>query len=104
MGTLTPESTIVIMFEIIFHLISTIDVCLSCVSVLLQATETNCSQHTELDRAKRCFAYLQSLGVSIAIVVLDSRRGIVKWIRENCVDTKHCFEIWHKARSTQRNC
>ncbi|CAH3169104.1 unnamed protein product [Pocillopora meandrina] len=39
------------------------------------------------------------LGLLIGIFVSDRHRGIAKWIRENCVNTKHYFDIWHVARS-----
>lgn len=57
------------------------------------------SQQTELEGAKICFDYLQRLGLSIAVFVSDRHRGIAKWIRENCVNTKHFFDIWHVASS-----
>lgn len=66
---------------------------------ITQANETGGSQQTELEGAKRCFAYLQQLGLSIAIFVSDRHRGIAKWIRETSVDTIHYFNIWHVARS-----
>ena len=41
--------------------------CLFC--AITQANETGDSQQTELEGAKRCFAYLQQLGLSITIFV-----------------------------------
>ena len=64
-----------------------------------QATETGGSQQTELEGVKRCFSFLQHLSLPIGILVSDRHRGIAKWIRENCVNTKHYFDIWHVARS-----
>lgn len=66
---------------------------------LVQANETGGSQQTELEGAKRCFSYLQRVGLTIAIFVCDRHRGIAKWIRENCVNTRHYYDIWHVARS-----
>ena len=60
------------------------------------------SQQTELEGAKRCFAYLQQLGLSITIFVSDCHRGIAKWIRKTCVDAIHYFDIWHVARSLSK--
>lgn len=51
-----------------------------------------------MEGAKRCFAYLKTLGLSVGVFVSDRHRGIAKWIRENCATTKHYFDIWHKAR------
>lgn len=68
-------------------------------SSITQANETGGSQQTELEGAKRCFSYLQQLGLSIAIFVSDRHRGIAKWIRETCVNTIHYYDIWHVARS-----
>ena len=42
---------------------------------------------------------VQHLSLPIGILVSDRHRGIAKWIRENCVNTKHYFDIWHVARS-----
>lgn len=47
---------------------------------LVQANETGGSQQTELEGAKRCFSYLQRVGLTIAIFVSDRHRGIAKWI------------------------
>ena len=67
-----------------------------------QANETGGSQQTELEGAKRCFSHLQRLGLSIAVFVSDRHRGIAKWIRENCPNTNHFFDIWHVARSVTK--
>ena len=64
-----------------------------------QANETGGSQKTELEGAKRCFSFLQHLGLPIGIFGSDRHRGTSKWIRENCVNTKHYFDIWHVTRS-----
>ena len=56
----------------------------------------------ELDGAKRCFAYMKSVGVSIAVFISDRHRGIAKWIRERQFMTKHYFDIWHVARSLSK--
>ena len=53
----------------------------------------------ELEGAKRCFQFLQQLGLTIGVFVSDRHRGIAKWIREACTTTKHYFDIWHVARS-----
>lgn len=75
-------------------------VILHCTFVLFfQANETKGSYETELEGAKRCFAYLQRLGVSISIFVSDRHRGIARWIREKCKATKHYFDVWHIARA-----
>lgn len=66
---------------------------------LVQANETGGSQQTELEGAKRCFAHLKTLGLSVGVFVSDRHQGIAKWIRENCATTKHYFDIWHIART-----
>ena len=53
----------------------------------------------ELEGAKRCFAYLQTAGVSIKKFISDRHAGISKWLRETQGGTKHFFDIWHVARS-----
>lgn len=55
-----------------------------------------------MEGAKRCFAYLKTLGLTVGVFVSDRHRGIAKWIRENCATTKHYFDIWHIARSVTK--
>ena len=68
----------------------------------LQANETGGSYQTELEGVKRCFGFLQRLGVKIGVFISDRHRGIAKWIRENCPGTTHFFDIWHVARSVTK--
>ena len=69
---------------------------------IMQANETEGSQQTELEGAKRCFAYLHGVGLLIAVFVSDRHRGIAKWVREKCLHTVHYFDIWHVARSVSK--
>jgi len=66
---------------------------------LVQANETGGSQQTELEGAKRCFRFLEQLGLTIGVFISDRHRSIAKWIRENCRNTTHFYDIWHVARS-----
>ena len=68
----------------------------------LQANETGGSYQTELEGVKRCFGFLQRLGVKIGVFISDRHRGIAKWIRENGPGTTHFFDIWHVARSVTK--
>ena len=69
---------------------------------LFQANETGGSQQTELEGAKRCFAYLKGVGLAVGTFISDRHRGIAKWIRENCNGTTHFFDIWHVAKSVTK--
>jgi len=69
---------------------------------IVQANETGGSQQTELEGAKRCFNYLQQLGLTISVFISDRHRGIAKWIRETCRQTTHYYDIWHVARSVTK--
>lgn len=69
---------------------------------LLQANETGGGYQTELEGVKRCFGFLQRLGVKIGVFISDRHRGIAKWIRENCPGTTHFSDIWHVARSVTK--
>ena len=53
----------------------------------------------ELEGAKRAFAHLKSVGITVAVFISDRHRGIAKWIRESQAETLHFFDIWHIARS-----
>ena len=68
----------------------------------LQANETGGGCQTELEGVKRCFGFLQRLGVKIGVFISDRHRGIAKWIRENCPGTTHFSDIWHVARSVTK--
>lgn len=68
-------------------------------SFIHQANETGGSQQTELEGCKRSFAFLQQLGLTVSEFISDRHRGIAKWIRDSCPNTKHFFDIWHVARS-----
>ncbi|XP_015779716.1 PREDICTED: uncharacterized protein LOC107357590 [Acropora digitifera] len=69
---------------------------------LVQANETWGSQQTELEGAKRCFQFLQQLGLKVSVFVSDRHRGIAEWIREVCKETTHYYDIWHVARSVTK--
>lgn len=56
----------------------------------------------ELEAAKRCFNFLIAAGIAVAIFVSDRHKGIAKWIRECCPQTKHFYDIWHVARSISK--
>ena len=56
----------------------------------------------ELEGAKRCFNFLQRMGLTVAAFVSDRHRGIAKWIREFQPQTSHFFDIWHVARSINK--
>ena len=56
----------------------------------------------ELEGAKRCFQFLEQLGLTITVFISDRHRGIAKWIREVCVKTTHYYDIWHVARSVTK--
>lgn len=49
----------------------------------------------ELEGAKRCFAYLQTAGLSIKKFISDRHAGISKWLLETQSGTKHFFDILH---------
>ena len=67
-----------------------------------QANETGGSQQTEPEGAKRCFQFLQQLGLKVSVFVSDRHRGIAKWIREVCKETTHYYDIWHVAPSVTK--
>lgn len=69
---------------------------------LVQTNETRGSQQTELEGAKRCFAFLEQLGLTISVFVSDRHRGIAKWIRKTCKQTTQYYDIWHVARSIKK--
>jgi len=69
---------------------------------LLQANQTGSSNAMELEGAKRCFLFLQSVGLSVATFVSDLHRGIAKWIRKFQPKTTHFFDIGHFARSVNK--
>lgn len=56
----------------------------------------------ELEGAKRCFQFLERLGLTITVFISDRHRSIAKWIREVCVKTTHYYDIWHVARSVTK--
>ena len=70
----------------------------------LQANETGGGCQTELEGVKRCFGFLQRLGVKIGVFISDRHRGIAKWIRENCPGTTHFSDIWHVAGQLPKSC
>ena len=55
-----------------------------------------------LREQKRCFQFLQQLGLKVSGFVPDRHRGIAKWIREVCKETTHYYDIWHVARSVTK--
>ena len=66
---------------------------------IVQSNETGSSTQTEVEGAKRCFAFLSGLGIGIKEFISDRNRSVAKLIRENFPGTKHFFDIWHVART-----
>ena len=60
------------------------------------------SNAMELEGAKRCFLFLQSVGLSVITFVSDRHRGIAKWLKTSQPQTTHYFDIWHVARSINK--
>jgi len=60
------------------------------------------STNIELEAAKRCFKFLIAAGIAVAIFISERHKGIAKWIRECCPQTKHFYDIWHVARSISK--
>ena len=56
----------------------------------------------ELEGAKRCFLFLQNVGLSVITFVSDRHRGIAKWLKTSQPQTTHYFDIWHVARSINK--
>ena len=56
----------------------------------------------ELEGAKRCFNFLQRMGLTVATFISDCHRGIAKWIRQFQPHTSHFFDIWHVTRSINK--
>lgn len=56
----------------------------------------------ELEGCKRSFQFLKELGLANSECISDRHRGIGKWIRESCPNTKHFFDIWHVARTVTK--
>ena len=55
-----------------------------------------------IEGAKRCFQFLQQLGLKVSVFVSDRHRGIAKWIRQVCKETTHYYDIWHVAHSVTK--
>ena len=70
--------------------------------IFQQANQTGNSNAMELEGAKRCFLFLQSVGLSVITFVSDRHRGIAKWLKTSQPQTTHYFDIWHVARSINK--
>ena len=62
-------------------------------SCLFQSNETARSQQTELEGVKKFFCFFE------AFWFVNWYFCVCAWIRENCVNTTHYFDIWVVARS-----
>lgn len=67
--------------------------------IFQQENQTGNSNAMELEDTKRCFLFLQSVGLSVITFVSDRHRGIAKWLKTSQPQTTHYFDIWHVARS-----
>ena len=70
--------------------------------IFQQANQTGNSNAMELEGAKHCFLFLQSVGLSVITFVSDRHRGIAKWLKTSQPQTTHYFDIWHVARSINK--
>ena len=45
----------------------------------------------EKEGCRRCFAFLNQLGLKVSVFISDRHTGIAKWINDSCKETKHFF-------------
>ncbi|XP_071950193.1 uncharacterized protein [Antedon mediterranea] len=69
---------------------------------LVQSNETNGSYHMELEGLKRCLNVLWKSNVAIGTLVTDRHAQIQKWLRDNCSQITHYFDIWHVAKGLKK--
>ncbi|XP_061891520.1 uncharacterized protein LOC133641655 isoform X2 [Entelurus aequoreus] len=66
---------------------------------VVQSNECLGSYHMEMEGLKRMVELLISWDLDVGVLVTDRHRQIAKWIRENMPNTRHCYDIWHVAKS-----
>ena len=70
--------------------------------IFQQANQTGNSNAKELEGAKCCFFFLQSVGLFVITFVSDCHRGITKWLKTSQPQTTHYFDIWRVASSINK--
>ena len=63
-----------------------------------KSNEVKSSYHMEIEGLIRTVDCFKERNVKIRKLVTDRHVQIVKWVRENMQDTKHCVDIWHVAK------
>ena len=53
----------------------------------------------EMTGLKRMLEHLGTWDLKVGTLVTDRHRQIAKWIKENLDETRHCYDIWHVAKS-----
>lgn len=48
----------------------------------------------------RCVDFFNNDNINIQTLVTDRHVQIVKWVRENMLETTHYFDVWHVAKGT----
>ncbi|XP_072772653.1 uncharacterized protein [Nerophis lumbriciformis] len=66
---------------------------------VVQSNECHGSYHMEMEGLKRMVELLISWDLDVGVLVTDRHRQITTWIRENMPNTRHCYDIWHVAKS-----
>jgi hypothetical protein len=46
----------------------------------------------------RAFTLLGEAGLAIDVIISDRHPQIQKWLRENCKETKHYYDVWHVSK------
>ena len=64
----------------------------------MQSNEVASSCHMEKEGLVRVLKFLEDHGLQVEVLVTDRHTQISKWMRENCFEIKHYFDVWHVAK------
>ena len=57
------------------------------------------STHMEKEGFIRGLEIFNQYELPIAMIVTDRHKQLSKWIRENLLEVKHRYDVWHVAKS-----
>ena len=54
----------------------------------------------ELEGLRRMKANMENHRIAVRVLVTDRHLQLQKWIRENWVEVRHYYDVWHIAKGT----
>lgn len=67
---------------------------------MVQSNEVPSATWCEIEGLKRTISHMDAEDLVIDTLITDRHRQIAKYLREECAEIEHLYDIWHIAKGT----